>query len=622
MENKLFLRLVHLTAVWILSPVTRKIGAVWFLFFLMDVFVENIEAQQDQIIDQILIEGNSSIPDTRIRGLLQTQPEGIFKSGRLNNTIWLTDLDAIESFYRNSGFLDARVRAVRERKNSNNILLRIVIDEGLRYYVREVNLKGFHYLDKSDIKKSLLTREGDVFYRLFAATDKRYIQSQADTKALIDMTVETKILLHEEDRTVTVGFEVVEGYPIQVGSVLVQGLQKTKKRVVIRELELRSGDLYNNEKISLSQARLFQTGLFRSVRLSPVRTDSLSTVRNLLVNVTELPGGEVSFGAGFASAERFRGSYSIAYRNWLGRGITIGTNGQISSLLQQIESGITQPWLFQTRTIGSIRAFFRRENRISHIERELGVSATVNRELSRAFRGQLIYTLKKVKISSLSDELTNLIQNGTVVDSLRSRREGSLTQIVAYDTRDDILNPKTGFYGQLESSLATPVLGSSTQNRNSILTFMAVVRKYLSLPNMPQLSTSLSLSYVRALDNNLIPLDRKLFIGGDRSVRGFGINQIGQPDGGLIAINSQNEIRIPLSRITVALFIDWGGIGKTVETLGLNNFLLGYGGGVRVNSPIGLIRSDVGFHQQGLIDRPNSGLYDRTFFYFGLGQAF
>ena len=78
MENKLFLRLVHLTAVWILSPVTRKIGAVWFLFFLMDVFVENIEAQQDQIIDQILIEGNSSIPDTRIRGLLQTQPEGIF----------------------------------------------------------------------------------------------------------------------------------------------------------------------------------------------------------------------------------------------------------------------------------------------------------------------------------------------------------------------------------------------------------------------------------------------------------------------------------------------------------------------------------------------------------------
>ena len=533
MENKLFLRLVHLTAVWILSPVTRKIGAVWFLFFLMDVFVENIEAQQDQIIDQILIEGNSSIPDTRIRGLLQTQPEGIFKSGRLNNTIWLTDLDAIESFYRNSGFLDARVRAVRERKNSNNILLRIVIDEGLRYYVREVNLKGFHYLDKSDIKKSLLTREGDVFYRLFAATDKRYIQSQADTKALIDMTVETKILLHEEDRTVTVGFEVVEGYPIQVGSVLVQGLQKTKKRVVIRELELRSGDLYNNEKISLSQARLFQTGLFRSVRLSPVRTDSLSTVRNLLVNVTELPGGEVSFGAGFASAERFRGSYSIAYRNWLGRGITIGTNGQISSLLQQIESGITQPWLFQTRTIGSIRAFFRRENRISHTERELVVSATVNRELSRAFRGQLIYTLKKVKISSLSDELTNLIQNGTVVDSLRSRREGSLTQIVAYDTRDDILNPKTGFYGQLESSLATPVLGSSTQNRNSIFTFMAVVRKYLSLPNMPQLSTSLSLSYVRALDKNLIPLDRKLFIGGDRSVRGFGINQIGQPDGGL-----------------------------------------------------------------------------------------
>ncbi len=607
---------------WFNSCRPRYAGAIWLWMLTATVFAAPALSQQPSIVESIAIEGNTAITNDRIRGLIETRTDGIFRSGRLNNAVWRTDLDAVESFYHNSGFLDARVRSIRERLDPERIVLRIVIDEGPRYTVRDVNLNGFEYLTESDVRRNLLTREGRVFYRLFTATDKRYIQSLADRRALLDMTVESNIVSHEEDYSVTVNFLVIEGHPIRVGEIQVRGLQKTKKNVVVRELEIEPGDFYDNGKISLSQTRLFQTGLFRSVRLSPLMSDTAATVRDLVVNVTELPGGEVSFGAGFASAERFRGSYSVAYRNWLGRGITIGTNGQISSLFQQLDIGITQPWLFRTRTTGTLRGFFRRENRISHTEREIGMSATVNRELSRTFRSQLIYTLKNIKISSLSDELAMLLRSGSVADSLRSRREGSLTGVVAYDTRDDILNPKTGFYGQFQSSLASPALGSSTRNRNSILTLMAIVRKYVSIPNAPDWSTSFSFSYVRALDNNLIPLDRKLFIGGDRSVRGFSINQIGQPDGGLIAINAQNEIRIPFSRVTMAFFVDWGGIGKTVGTFSIKDFLVGYGGGLRVDSPIGLIRGDVGFHSQGAIDEPGASLYDRTFFYFGLGQAF
>ena len=607
---------------WFMSFRALFVATIWSLFVLATVFCDPAFSQQSPVVDRISIEGNTSITEDRIRSLIETRTDGILRSGRLNNAVWLADLDAVESFYHNSGFLEARVRPIRDRLGPDRVALRIVIDEGPRYTVRQVNLTGFEYLPVDEVRRTLLTREGQVFYRLFTATDKRYIQSLADRGALLDMTVESNIVPHGEDHTVTVNFLVVEGHPIRVGAILVRGLQKTKRDVVVRELELEPGELYDNGKIALSQTRLFQTGLFRSVRISPLRDDTVSTVRDLVVDVTELPGGEVSFGAGFASAERFRGSYSVAYRNWLGRGITIGTNGQISSIFQQVDVGITQPWLFRTRTTGTLRAFFRREDRISHTERETGMSVSANRELSRTFRGQMIYTLKNIKVSSLSDELAILLSSGAVADSLRSRREGSLTGVVSYDSRDDILNPKTGFFGQLQSSLASPALGSSTRNRNSILTLMGIVRKYLSIPNAPDLSTSFSFSYVRALDNNLIPLDSKLFIGGDRSVRGFSINQIGQPDGGLIAVSAQNELRVPFSRLTMAFFVDWGGIGKTVGTFSIKDFLVGYGGGLRVNSPIGLIRGDVGFHGQSAIDESGSSLYDRTYFYFGLGQAF
>ena len=600
----------------------RYLVAVWPLLLLPVLGAAPAHAQQSLIVDRILIEGNAAIADDRILDLIETRTDGLLRSGRMNNAIWRTDLDAIGSFYVNSGFLDARVRYVRESIETDRVELRIVIVEGPRYSVRRVNLTGFGYLSEAEVRESLATREGEVFYRILTANDKRNIQRLADRRALLDMTVDYHVVQHPEDHTVTVNFMVSEGHPIRVGDIRVHGLQKTRRNVVIRELEIDQGELYDNAKISLSQTRLFQTGLFRSVRLSPVLSDTSTTVRDLVVEVTELPGGEVSFGGGFASAERFRGSFSVAYRNWLGRGITIGSNGQASSLLQQIDTGITQPWLFRTRTTGILRAFFRREDRISHTEREVGMSVAANRELSRTYQSQLIYTLKNIEVSSLSEELDALLRSGSEADSLRSRREGSLTAVVTYDTRDDILNPSAGFFGQFQSSLASPLLGSSTRNRNSILTLMAVVRKYMSFQNLPDFSFSLAFSYVKELDENRVPLDRKLFIGGDRSVRGFRINQIGQPEGGLIAISSQNEIRFPLSLFTLAVFADWGGVGKTASSFGFGDLLLGYGAGIRVNSPIGLIRGDVGFHNQSKIDVPNSRRYDRTFFYFGLGQAF
>ena len=323
---------------------TRYPGTIRILFLLAILYASPADAQPSLIVDRIDVEGNAAIARDRILGLIETRKDSFlrprfWRRSRVNDAIWRTDLAAIESFYRNSGFLDARVRSVRDPTGTDRVALRIVINEGPRYTVRAVNLNGFGYLSEDEVRQNLITREGQVFYRLSAATDKRYIQRLADRRALLDVTVDSNILLHPENHTVTVNFRVYEGHPVSVGAIQVRGLRKTHRNVVIRELEIRPGELYDNAKISLSQTRLFQTGLFRSVRLSPLSSDTSDTVRDLVVEVTELPGGEVSFGAGYATAERFRGSFSVAYRNWLGRGITIGANGQISTLFQHIESG-------------------------------------------------------------------------------------------------------------------------------------------------------------------------------------------------------------------------------------------------------------------------------------------
>ncbi|MEE2708138.1 MAG: BamA/TamA family outer membrane protein [Gemmatimonadota bacterium] len=585
------------------------------------VYSQNIEAQTGPEIGAVIVEGTQQISTDRILSLMLTKSGGIFKKNRLNPATLRGDRDAIQNFYINSGFWQVRVRPFQEIREDGIVEIRIVIDEGPRYSVKEVNIVGSNYIDEEQIRRSLLTRVGQPFFRLFVATDRRTIQNLANNRSLLDARVDAENIFDETQNTVTVNFFITEGEPVRVGEVEIRGLRKTLPFAVRRELAIRPGDMYDSAKLIRSQTQLFQTGLFRSVRLEPVRSESDSTTRNLLVSVIELPSWEVSFGGGYASVEHLRGSIEVTQRNWLGRGITLGTNGQASRLLWQVAAGITQPWLFQTRNSGTIRGFFERQVRVgSHESREIGMSLTLGRGLLRTFRSQTTYTIKKITIDDISASLSQILQSGTVADSLRSRREGSLTQVVIYDTRDDILNPTKGFYSLIQASIASRYLGNSTANQNSLFSIKGTLRKYIPIPSFPDFATSVSLGYVRALNNGLVPVDRRLFLGGDKSVRGFDIDEIGTPNGGIMAFSSQNEIRVRLRYIDLAGFIDMGNIGDSVASFGLSDIRFGFGGGMRAMSPIGLIRTDIGFHRNKADE--DKSLYARTFFYFGLGQAF
>lgn len=611
----------------VLTPRSRHRYTRWLwraaLFVSLSLIVKPVAvaAQEAPKIEEVLIEGNEVISDEQIRSLMVTRPTGwLFNRKRYDPITFTADREAIRNFYLNSGFLDVVVRHEEiTHETGNRITLKILIREGPRWRVRDIRVQGNETLSDQTVQQVLLTREGEPYFRLFTAADKRALRTLAEQNALLDTDIQVEAV-DNGDTTVTVNYIIHEGHPITVGNVEIRGLEKTRPYVVRRELTIKPGELYDTGKLVRSRTRLFQTGLFRSVRMEPMPSDSLLTTRDLLIRVRELPGGEIEFGGGFASVEKFRGSLGVSQRNWQGRGISIGIRGQASQLIQQGETGITKPWLFNTNTIGIFRGFFERLDRQSHKRQRIGMSVTASRELSLAFRSQTTYTIENVRIIDPSDSLAQILATGIVADSLRTRRDGSLTQNVFYDTRNDILNPTRGFFGHIQVNLSSPLLGSSAQNNKSIFTINGNVRKYVPVRNFPDFATSLSFGYVRALDGRgLVPLDKRFFLGGDKSVRGFDVDQIGQPAGGVIAVNMQNEMRIPLPVIEIAGFIDLGGVALSVADFSPDDLRVGFGGGLRVNTPIGLIRGDIGFHRRSDKDAPTD---DLMFFYFGLGQAF
>jgi outer membrane translocation and assembly module TamA len=119
--------------------------------------------------------------------------------------------------------------------------------------------------------------------------------------------------------------------------------------------------------------------------------------------------------------------------------------------------------------------------------------------------------------------------------------------------------------------------------------------------------------------DELLPSDR-FRAGGATSVRGYGEDSLGPrafgvPSGGERLLILNQEVRFPMYRwVNGVAFVDAGNIFAKHEDW--SALKIGYGFGLRFNTPVGLVRADMGFPSTP----PGNGRGTR--YYFGLGHIF
>ncbi len=99
-----------------------------------------------------------------------------------------------------------------------------------------------------------------------------------------------------------------------------------------------------------------------------------------------------------------------------------------------------------------------------------------------------------------------------------------------------------------------------------------------------------------------IPLLKRFFLGGSSEMRGWGVYELspvsasGEPVGGKSMFTATAELRIPIfRRVTGALFAEAGNVWQDAWTMRLGDLVYDAGPGVRIDTPFGLIRLDVGY---------------------------
>jgi translocation and assembly module TamA len=92
---------------------------------------------------------------------------------------------------------------------------------------------------------------------------------------------------------------------------------------------------------------------------------------------------------------------------------------------------------------------------------------------------------------------------------------------------------------------------------------------------------------------------------------------LGVPAGGRVLLVLNQEVRVALTRrLGVVGFVDAGDTFEGLDALHLGGLEIGTGGGVRLDTPVAVLRLDVGVP----LPRPEGG--PRVRWYLSLGQAF
>ncbi len=577
------------------------------------------------------------------------------------------DIVRLSDFYRDQGYLQARVWLIEARPSDDGrkVRIRIGVEEGEVTRVAAIRFVANQTLSEDDLDDVLETKVGKPYSATRVDLDRqRLIDLYADNGRPYT-TVEDSVA--SEGLTATVGFIIHEGPATHVRRVVIEGAHETKHFVIRRELTFKSGDLLKRKKVTESRERLFETGFFRNVRFEPIPADSSSPPQlvDITVFVTERKMGWVLAGVGYNSSNQVRLSGEIGHRNILGNAHRLVYRNRLAfdvdALIKKDQPAIEEtrselsflePWLFSTRTSGTFSLFGEstREPTLpaAGVEREdlvgVGFAAERRFHLRSRVRGSIEnrWVSQRVLVEQVMGPDTVLV---TERQHFVTR---SLALFVERDKRNNPFDPSTGSLATFLGEVAGGALGGTS----NFLKLTLSGSWYRPMKGVV-IAGRLGGGWIHPFGDSggrppieQVPRNERFRAGGATTVRGYPEDSLGpqritpgqrepSTDRGLATVLANVEMRFPMFwRFSGALFIDSGNVWEEARDVAIKRFIPRWhnaaiedvrystGGGIRFHTPVGPLRLDYGYSlTRGEPEREIQALHDGEW-HLSLGQAF
>jgi outer membrane protein insertion porin family len=406
---------------------------------------------------------------------------------------------------------------------------------------------------------------------------------------------------------------------------------RTKEDFLKRELKLKSGDVFRVDVARQDLQQLYKLGLFDNANIS-LNGDARQV--DVTYDLLERQVRGVNVGGGYSPSSGLFGSINYNDRNFGGTGKQIALNSQIGAKDFQFDGNFTSPYresnpgmpgykvdAFRRRSVSQTfdDDFQNNTNEAGNYEQpregQFGGGLTLSKPVGEwDVSGGLNYTRTSIRDRNgniiTTDSFGNPVSfSGTGVDDLLAVTAG-----VSRDQRDNPINPTQGSLLSLSSQQSIPVGNGDILMNRLQANYSQYMPVQLFETKDPQV---LAFNVQGGTTIGDLPPYMAYNLGGINSVRGYGTGDLAS---GRSYVLASAEYRVPVfNPVGAVLFADFGSdLGTGSSVLGEPGVVrgkpgtgFGYGAGLRVNSPVGVIRADYAFTDKG-----DSRLQ------FGLGQRF
>lgn len=554
-------------------------------------------------VREVAFEQARSFPELRLRGLVQTRAYfPILASGVFDEAQADRDVLALQQFYRDEGFLDARVGYRLDFEGVERADLRVVfvVEEGPRYRVHEVVFRGNEAFTAAQLDAVTQLEPGAYYRDEVVQRDVAAIRDLYGEIGYVDVRVQASYEYLEQEGLVRLVFEIVEGARSRVGRVTIRGNVYTQDRVIRRELRFYPGEDFNMVEVRRAQRRIMETGLFSRASITPL--EDRGGLREALVEVE--PGRQVDFlvGLGVSTDAGVLGNLTINNRNFdlfdfprtwgeflrgqafRGAGQRFRIELQPGNELSRFRIAFTEPYLLdQPLRLDTSVYLFQRE-RQSYDEERLGFVLSLGRRFeSGLLAGWAIEGAGRFENVQI-DDLRTLASND-IRDARGNTFLTSAKLSIVRDTTDSRLVPTEGYRFSLSWEQVGAFGGDPSFGKPSAgLTWYHTVRTDV-LDRKSVLAARADLGYIVGD----APVYERFFGGGFGSIRGFDYHGITPRQGifndrvgGDFILLAGAEYSVPLyaDNVRGVAFLD---MGTVEEDFGIQSWRASIGLGLRIN---------------------------------------
>ena len=343
-------------------------------------------------IAKVTFEGNDHVKPMKLRKLMKNtkSKHAIFVKSKLVRKEFKEDKEKVVAFYNTQGFRDMQI--VQDsiwRTDKGDFRIHLKIDEGDRYYFRNITWKGNSIHSSDKLTQILGIKKGDIYNEELLETRLRFSLDGRDISSLylddgylfFDVRpVEVAVV----NDSIDLEMRIFEGPQATIDKVIIEGNDRTHEHVIRRELRTTPGQKFSRSDIIRSQRQVLNLGYFDQENFdiqTPV--DQARGTVDIIYKVQERPSDQLELSAGWGGFGRSRviGTLGVVFNNFSLRNILNRDawhplpqgDGQKLSLRAQTNGdfyqsynfSFTEPWLGGKKptsfTVGGIHTAFNNE---------------------------------------------------------------------------------------------------------------------------------------------------------------------------------------------------------------------------------------------------------------------